>query len=87
MNKKDQNEHKARLWREKRKTIPCPETAGQAIQLSYEAGTMLDWFYANRSDLYVLTYALGLKLSRYDVGSWKSEARYLARKEKKEVTQ
>tara|TARA_R110000764_G_scaffold11637_1_gene34858 strand:+ start:3039 stop:3296 length:258 start_codon:yes stop_codon:yes gene_type:complete len=76
-NKIDQNEFIDRLWRDKRKTTEYPVTLAEAMRLSYEANLMLDWFYANHSDLYMTTYARGLRLARMDMQDWKLEAEYL----------
>ena len=77
-NKQDQNEYLASLWRAHRKTVDLPETYNEAMQLSYEAKTMLHWFYDNSNDLNTTTYAGGIRLARLDVGSYEDEARYLA---------
>ena len=82
--KKDQNEYLDELWRQHRKTIEYPETALEANQLSYEASLMQDWFMDNHKDLYTLTYARGLKLTRHDIRAHKGEARYLAKIEAKD---
>tara|TARA_R110000737_G_scaffold2516_1_gene6943 strand:+ start:1374 stop:1631 length:258 start_codon:yes stop_codon:yes gene_type:complete len=83
-NKQDQNEYLASLWRAHRKTVDLPKTSDEAMQLSYEAKSVLHWLYANSNDICLTTYAGGLRLARLDVGSYEDEARYLA---KKEVTQ
>ena len=83
-NKEDQNEYLASLWRAHRKTVDLPKTADEAMQLSYEAKTMLHCFYDNSNDIGMTTYAGGLRLARLDVGSYENEARCLA---KREVTQ
>tara|TARA_R110000823_G_scaffold948_1_gene3846 strand:+ start:146 stop:418 length:273 start_codon:yes stop_codon:yes gene_type:complete len=81
-NKQAQNEYLASLWREHRKTVELPKTSDEAMQLSYEAKTMLHWFYDNSDDIGMTTYAGGLRLARLDVGSYEDEARYLAKRER-----
>ena len=82
--KQAQNEYLASLWREHRKTRSFPETAHEAAQMSCDSSLMGDWFHDNHADLYTLTYATGLRLTRIDESSYRQEAEYLT---KKEVTQ
>jgi len=80
-NKARQNVFIDSLWREHRKTVDCPTTAHEAMQMSCDASLMEDWFYANRQGLDALTYARGLRLARMDERGYRADARYLTKKE------